>query len=201
VSKASRETENLVSAAASFRAAAAPRSIPSRPFSKLAVVMPARSGWISRSSTPSSSICSAVLRYISTVRVWPPMLKADFTPALSAGLVPMSTAMMTSAPRSRATSTGRFFETPPSTSRRSSSWTGEKMPGIAMLARSARARLPSARITASPVFASVATARNGIASSSKSRTVAAGSVSSPRMFVTFWPSIRPLGSAMRQSLM
>ena len=72
--------------------------------------------------------------------------------------------MTTSAPISRATSTGRFIAMPPSTSNRPSISIGDSAAGIDMLARIARARLPEPSTTASPVTMSPATARNGIAS-------------------------------------
>jgi hypothetical protein len=89
----------------------------------------------------------------------------------------MSTAITTSAPMSRATSTGRFIAMPPSTSSRPSISIGDRAAGIDMLARIARARLPEPSTTASPVTMSPATARNGIASWSKFSTCDARSVS------------------------
>ncbi len=80
------------------------------------------------------------------------------------------TAMTTSAQICRAMSTGTFRVRPPSPSTRPSSVTGAKTPGIDMLARSACGRSPESSTTISPVCMSVAIARNGIGSSSKSRT-------------------------------
>jgi len=54
----------------------------------------------------------------------------------------MFTAMITSPHTLRATSIGRLFAMPPSTSRRPSISTGATAPGMAMLARIARERLP-----------------------------------------------------------
>ena len=54
----------------------------------------------------------------------------------------MSTAMTTSAQASRTAATGRFWVSPPSTSRRSPDCTGAKALGTAMLARTAWTRLP-----------------------------------------------------------
>src|SRR5512143_2547919 len=80
----------------------------------------------------------------------------------------MSTAITTSAPICRATSTGRFIAMPPSTSSRPSISIGASAAGIDMLARSERARLPERSTTTSPVAMSPATARNGTSSRSKS---------------------------------
>ncbi len=88
----------------------------------------------------------------------------------------MSMAITTSAPMARTTSTGTLLETPPSTSSRPSISTAVKTVGIAMLARMARPRSPRASTTISPLTMSVATARNGIGSWSKSRTVRTGRV-------------------------
>ena len=110
----------------------------------------------------------------------------------------MSTAMMTSAPISRITSTGRLLATPPSTRVRPLHSTGEKMAGTAMLARIASASEPLSRTTAAPVLASVAIARNGIDNASKSSIVATGTVSPARMLVIFCPSMKPFGRAILQ---
>ena len=76
---------------------------------------------------------------------------------------PTSTAMMTSAPMDRATSTGKLSEMKPSTSSSPSRETGAKPPGTAMLANTALEISPSPITTAWPVTISVATARNGSA--------------------------------------
>ena len=76
--------------------------------------------------------------------------------------------MTTSAHSLRATSTGMLRTMPPSASTLPSCTTGENAPGIAMLARIAVARSPLSSTTISPVTMSVATARNGIGSPSKS---------------------------------
>ena len=59
----------------------------------------------------------------------------------------------------RATSTGMLRTMPPSERMYPSPTTGEKAPGIAMLARIAFARSPWSRTTMSPEIMSVATAR------------------------------------------
>ena len=88
----------------------------------------------------------------------------------------MSTAITTSAPISRTTSTGMLATMPPSTSSRPSSSTGENAPGIDMLARIAVTRSPRAMTTFSPVTMSAATTRRGIGRRSKSSTSDAPSV-------------------------
>ena len=81
--------------------------------------------------------------------------------------VPMLTAMITSAPMLRATSTGRLSTSPPSPRICPFTSSGEKTPGTDMLARKAAARSPRSITTALPVSMSVATARNGVGSWSK----------------------------------
>ena len=81
--------------------------------------------------------------------------------------VPMLTAMMRSTPIARATSTGRLSTSPPSPRMRPSTSIGANRPGTDMLARSACARSPSRKTTASPLSMSVATARKGIGRPSK----------------------------------
>ncbi len=118
-----------------------------------------------------------MLLRVSMPRVWFRMVRNERpTWASVLGSPPRSIAITTSAPIARTTSTGTLLVTPPSTSRRPSISTAENRLGIAMLARSARARSPPSRTTISPVEMSVATARNGTGSSSKSRTVRTGRV-------------------------
>jgi hypothetical protein len=83
--------------------------------------------------------------------------------------VPRLTAMTISAPIARAMSTGRLFVSPPSTSSLSPISAGAIAPGTDMLARMTDASSPSLNTTARPVTRSVATARYGIGSWSKSR--------------------------------
>ena len=107
-----------------------------------------------------------------------------------------STAMTTSAPRSRASSTGRFSTSPPSTRRRAPYGTGEKTPGIDMLARIASARLPPERTTFSPDTMSVATQRNGMGRSSNFSIPTVPSVSDFRRNPSFCPAMSPEGKAI-----
>ena len=83
------------------------------------------------------------------------------------------TTITTSAQVSRAMSTGMLRTIPPSARMYLSRVTGANAPGIAMLARMAVARSPLFRTTMSPVTMSVATARYGIGSWSKSGTMRA----------------------------
>ena len=85
--------------------------------------------------------------------------------AFSSG-VPRLTAITTSAPIARTTSTGRLLVRPPSTSMRSPMRAGSMAAGTDMLARIAPASSPWSSTTALPLTRSVATARKGIGSSS-----------------------------------
>jgi hypothetical protein len=107
--------------------------------------------------------------------------------------VPMFTAITTSAPRDRATSTGRLRTTPPSTSNRPSMVTGFTTAGTAMLARIASARLPLPMTTISAVARSVAMARKRMGSASKSCTVCKR-VRLRRTPSSPTPAMAPLGS-------
>ncbi len=93
---------------------------------------------------------------------------ADVIWSRRSGGVEMLTAMTTSPHSRRASSIGRLSASPPSTSRRPSISTGAITPGTDMLARIACATLPLPSATAAPVSRSVATARNGTGSLSKS---------------------------------
>ena len=83
--------------------------------------------------------------------------------------VPRLTAITMSAPIARATFTGRLSVSPPSTSSLPSISTGSISPGTDMLARITFASSPWLNTTGLPVTRSVATARNGICSSSNLR--------------------------------
>ncbi len=102
------------------------------------------------------------------------------------------TAMTTSAQSPRATSTGRLRIMPPSDSTRPSMTTGEKAPGTAMLARIATDRSPLSSTTISLLRMSVATARNGIGSSSKSRVKRASATRARSTSSMSWVLSRPL---------
>ncbi len=94
--------------------------------------------------------------------------RADSYSDGSSGGLLMSTATSTHGPNAFATSIGRLSTTSPSTSRRPSHSTGGNTSGMDMLARTARARSPFAITTGSPFARSVAIARKGIGSRSKS---------------------------------
>jgi hypothetical protein len=79
--------------------------------------------------------------------------------------VPTFTAMITSAPISRATSTGRFRNNPPSPRSRPPTCAGAKAPGIDIEARMATVSGTSSSTTCLPVSRSVATARKRIGKS------------------------------------
>ena len=96
----------------------------------------------------------------------------------------------------RAMSTGTLSAMPPSTSSRPSRSTGANTPGADRLARMAVVRSPEPITTLSPVSRSVATARNGVGSSSKLLMRATGSVSRRSVCVSLCPWISPLGSTM-----
>ena len=108
------------------------------------------------------TFCS--VRMLTICVVMPTTLPSVSRPASG---VPMLTAITTSAPMRRATSTGRLFTSPPSPSTRPSTSSGENTAGTDMLARSAAARSPWSSTTAWPVSMSVATARNGVGRPSK----------------------------------
>ena len=124
-----------------------------------------RSGRTSTSGSALKSRLRLPLSRLLTCEATPS--EVSYSSGSSGGLA-MSIATVTAAPNAFATSIGRLFTTRPSTSFWPSQSTGGKNTGIDMLARTARARSPRARITRSPVARSVATARNGIASRSKS---------------------------------
>jgi len=180
----------VASCSVAARAAVSPRGTISAAASNAEVLTPSSSGRMSTSTLGSSFSSSRLLSRLST---WPSTCAIDSSSSRVCNPSPTSTAMMTSAPISSAASTGRLATRPPSTSSRpSSSWAAIR-PGTAMLARMARPRSPSRRITTSPVSMSVATARNGIGSSSKLAmpTVCRVSVCSAKP--RFWPWTRAGG--------
>ncbi|MOA10364.1 hypothetical protein D3C78_1302500 [compost metagenome] len=107
--------------------------------------------------------------------------------------LPISTAMTTSTPIRRATSMGMLSTMPPSTSSRPPTSTGANTAGIDMLARIACGRWPWSKTTLSPLEMSVATARNGIASLSKSRVSLVCTSRRSSSIDRFWPWITPSG--------
>ena len=116
------------------------------------------------------------------------------------GGVEMLTAITTSAHSLRASSIGRLLAMPPSTSSRPSISTGAIAPGTDMLARIACATLPRSSTTDSPVSMSVAIARNGMGSLSKSVMPNAGVASTRKNDSIETPAMTPLGSASPPSL-
>ncbi len=115
----------------------------------------------------------------------------DDSASRGASGVPMLTAMTTSAPIWRTTSIGRLSTRPPSPRIRPRTSTGEKMPGTDMLARIASYNGPSVKTYGTPATMSVATARNGIGSLSRSRMPSALAVSSCRKSSRFAPLNAP----------
>ncbi len=91
----------------------------------------------------SVASCLSTVTLPRRLTSWPSTPIADVMSSRLSSGVWMLTAMTTSAPHAaRATSIGRLFDTPPSTSIRPSISTGVTPPGIAMLARIARASGP-----------------------------------------------------------
>ncbi|MCY1422541.1 hypothetical protein D9M71_382260 [compost metagenome] len=107
--------------------------------------------------------------------------------------VPMSTTMTMSTPMPRATSIGTLSVMPPSTSSRPPISTGANTAGIDMLARITWGRWPLPNTTFSPVAMSVVTARNGIASLSKSRVSLVCTSRRSSTIDRFCPWITPSG--------
>ena len=149
---------------------------------------------MSRSLPASSDRCRPVSRIIMIVTAWFETASAEVNSLRATGRKPTSTAITMSTPIDFTTSTGRFSTIPPSTRSRPSTSTGANTPGADMLARIADVRSPRSSTTRSPVSRSAATARNGVGSSSKSSTVATGSVSRRSVCVSRWPWISPRGT-------
>ena len=151
-------------------------------------------GVMSTSCGPSFLICSSMLarpsRFVSCVVT----STTDFSISRLCNGDDTSTANTTSAPICLATSTGRFIDTPPSTSNWPSIATGVSAAGIDMLARSERGRSPEPSTTGLPVARSVAIARNGTARSSKLCTCEARSVSREITMSKTWPCTKPAGN-------
>ena len=128
--------------------------------------MPLRVGASTRSADASAR--RVPLRIITlSVSSRTPKIESNFF--CVAGSTPISTAMTTSArPVCLITSAGTLFRTPPSTSTLPSKETGENTPGMATVARRARASQPESNTTVSALRRSVATARNGVGSALKS---------------------------------
>ncbi len=127
-------------------------------------------------------------------------VSADVISLRVSGGVEMLTAMMTSAQSLRASSIGRLFAMPPSTSSRPSISTGAIAPGTDMLARIAWARLPWSSATASPVSMSVAIATKGMGSLRKSVMPNAGVASTRKYDSIDTPASTPFGKARLPSL-
>ena len=103
---------------------------------------------------------------VRMLSIWPVTPRIEFSSSRFSSGVPTLTAMTMSAPIARAASTGRLLVSMPSTSIMPSNSAGATAPGTDMLARITLASSPSLKTTALPVTRSVATARNGIGSSS-----------------------------------
>ncbi len=137
--------------------------------------------------------CSSELRRVIKVIDWLSTSTTVASCLRSRSGVPMSTTMARSTPISRATSTGMLSTMPPSTNSRPSSSTGANTAGIDMLARITWGRWPRRNTTFSPLAMSVATARNGIGSLSKSRVSAVCASLLSSNSARFWPWITPSG--------
>ena len=111
-----------------------------------------------------------LLSDIATSSVCPSIPKSDIISSRVCGVLPTLTAMTTSAPCARATSTGTLFRIPPSASSRPSMTTGANAVGSDIVARIAREKDPLPNTTGSPFSMSVATQRNGVGSSSNDDT-------------------------------
>ena len=105
--------------------------------------------------------------FIMTASTARPTIENAVTSGIDAGSLVTSTAITTSTFICRAASTGTLSRNPPSTSRRPSIVTGGKIPGIAIVARIASARMPRSSTTLSDRLMSNATQRNGVGRSSK----------------------------------
>ena len=117
------------------------------------------------------------LRRMRIASIWLEITGALLSCSRGSSGKPTSTAITTSTPMARAMSTGMLSAMPPSTSRCPSRCTGANTPGADRLARIALVRSPEPMTTVSPLSRSVATARNGVGSWSKSLMRATGSVS------------------------
>ena len=112
-----------------------------------------------------------------------------------AGSTPISTAMTRSArPVCLITSAGTLLRTPPSTSTLPSKETGANTPGMATVARSARASQPESNTTVSALRMSVATQRNGVGRALKSVWLPYGAAMRSKSRSACSAALRPEGS-------
>ena len=133
---------------------------------KLAAVNPFISGRITRSASFTFASCLFMQRRLMICGITP---ETDSSLSSFIKSACTSTPITISAPNSRATSVGKLFNIPPSTSTRSPVLTGVNTPGIAMLARIACTRFPPFITISSRWNISAATQANGIGNCRKSR--------------------------------
>ena len=146
------------------------------------------------SSGPSVSSCCRSLALMSTSRVRAIRVSGDRSCSGVGAGFGTATAITTSAQVWRAMSTGTLRVRPPSPRMRPSMLTGANAPGTAMLARIDSARSPLRRTTISPFCMSVAMARNGMGSWSKSLMPRLRATRYWIVRSTFCVLIRPLGA-------
>ena len=96
-------------------------------------------------STSAVAAMARLLSDIATSSVCPSMPKSDIICSRVCGVLPTLTAMTTSAPCARATSTGTLFRIPPSASSRPSMTTGANAVGSDIVARIAREKRSAAQ--------------------------------------------------------
>ncbi len=161
-------SESFARRSATCRAAASPTGKVAFMLSKLPAEKLPSSGRIRTSVGPSEASDCRTFCSVRMPIICPVMPSTFRMSSRRASGVPRLTAMTMSAPISRATSTGRLFTRPPSTSIMPSNSAGAMIPGTDMLARIASARSPLSNTFGLPVTRSVATARKGIGSVLKS---------------------------------
>ena len=155
---------NLARSSFTPSAATRPASIISAPLSISALSKASSDGVIKMSFCRSASIERFTLFSVKRLTIWPITATTLLSSSRFKSGVPTFTAMITSAPILRASSTGRLSTRPPSTSRRLPCITGAKTPGTDIEARIAAAKFsPFCNSTRSPLTRSVATAVKGIA--------------------------------------
>ena len=144
-------------------AAVSPARMMSALFLKSVLESPVRSGVMRMSRSPSERIerrTFCLVRMFTICAITP---TTDWSSSRPESGVPTFTAMITSAPISRANSTGRLSTRPPSTSMWSPTFKGAKAPGTDIEARIAVPRVQFFCMTMrSPVMRSVADAAKGI---------------------------------------
>ena len=131
---------------------------------KLTALYPLSIGLMYRSA---ASLLALYLGCAMMPKSWSSTMVADLSASFSLHPVLKSTQMITSAPISFTTSTGRLFSAPPSTSNIPFHSTGAKAPGMDMLARMASGSEPESSTTSFPSTTSTVTHLNGMGSSEK----------------------------------